>query len=50
MDICTATTHAWVTLTRDFQICRDCHETVVAVNATAATERAVAQAAREANS
>ena len=47
MDYCTATSHVWVTLTRDFQICRECHETVVASDASSASARAVANTARE---
>lgn len=47
MNYCTPTTHVWVTLTRDLQICRECHETVVATDSASATARAVAQAARE---
>jgi hypothetical protein len=49
MSYCTATTHVWKTLTRDFQICRECWETVVAADAASATERSIAIAAREFN-
>ena len=47
MNYCTATTHVWKTLTRDFQICRECYETVVAADAASATARALAIATRE---